>query len=75
MRIAKMAPKPPILTIRHSGGGGYGQCIGEKFERCGAAGDDRIAADVFLRMDARWRISTGRPVDSGIRTRMKRCMC
>src|ERR1700692_4166955 len=55
MRIARLAAKPPILTIVTPVAVGTGGDPGKIFERCGAAGDDCFAAHVFYR-----RLRSGR---------------
>ena len=49
MRIARLAPKPPILTIVTPVSGGHGERAGKKHQRRRPAGHHRFAAHVLHR--------------------------
>jgi len=53
MRIAKMAPKPPILTIVTPVAVGTANALEKSLKDAGLQGTIVSQADVFLRMDAR----------------------
>ena len=73
LRIARLAPKPPILTIVTPGSSGHRQGSGEEHERSGPASHHRFAAHVLHRWLRGRRFQLARPPHSGHRRRTKRC--
>ena len=59
MRIARLAPKPPILDDCDSGSGGDGERAGKELSKTPACRPRSSRSPCSLPMVARWKISTG----------------